>query len=179
MTTPVSLTEDQVFIAVRTVLLEFGLISALNTAVPIVQGQANRVPPPTDEDFVVFWPISRVRLGMNIDIWGAPFADMAVLQETEFTIQCDVHGPASGDNSQRIATLWRGQFAKSAFEALGLPISPLYTDDPRQMPFTNGEQQWENRWVIDLCLQADIAVTIPMQFADQLKATVTPVENFR
>ncbi len=177
LSTSISLTEDQIFIAVRTVLGVFGLTSALGTTIPILQGQNNRTPQPVEDDFVEIWPISRNRLGMNVDTWGPPWTEVSALQETEITIQCDVHGPASGDNAQRISTLWRDQFAVSAFENLGLAISPLYTSDPRQMPFTNGEQQWENRWVIDLCMQADIAVTTPMQFADQLHAAVTPVES--
>lgn len=177
MTTPISITEVQIFTAVRSVLGTFGLTSTLGTEVPIIQGQTNRVPQPAQQDFVEMWPIARVRLGMNIDNWGSPWAEISSVQETEITIQCDVHGPASGDNAQRISTLWRDQFAVSAFEDLGLPLSPLYTTDPRQMPFNNGEQQWENRWVIDLSLQADIAVATPMQFADQLEAATTPVET--
>lgn len=102
---------------------------------------------------------------------------ITALQETEVTIQADVHGPASADNAARIATLFRDQFGVSAFEAQGLALSPLYTSEPRQIPFDNGEQQVEERWVIDLCMQANVGITTTMQFADKLKATVTPVET--
>lgn len=173
-----SLTETQIFTAVRSVLGTFGLLPA-NPAQPvaIIRGQVNRVPEPSGQDFLVLWPIARERLGMNVDTWGDPWTEISSMQETEVTIQCDVHGPASADNAQRISTLWRDQFAVSAFEDLALPISPLYTTDPRQMAFDNGEQQVEDRWVIDLCMQADIAVTYPMQFADELEAATTPVET--
>jgi hypothetical protein len=60
---------------------------------------------------------------------------------------------------------------------MGFALTPLYTSEPRQLVFDNGEQQMEERWVIDLCMQADVAITTTMQFADQLAVTVTPVST--
>jgi hypothetical protein len=102
---------------------------------------------------------------------------VAALAETEVTIQADVHGPAGADNAARISTLWRDQFAFDAFYAQGVAVTPLYTSGPRQIPFDNGEQQVEERWVIDLCMQANIAVTVSQQFSDELSVTASPVES--
>jgi hypothetical protein len=99
------------------------------------------------------------------------------VQETELTMQADVHGPAAADNVARITTLWRDQFSVDAFQVANLAISPLYASEPRQIPFDNGEQQVEERWVIDLCMQANIGITTTQQFADELKATVQPVNT--
>ena len=96
---------------------------------------------------------------------------------TEITIQADVHGPSSADNATRIATLWRDYFGVVAFDALGFPGGPLYTTDPRQASFDNGEQQVEERWMVDLCLQANVGVATTMQFADTLKIATSPVET--
>ena len=41
------------------------------------------------------------------------------------------------------------------FEAAGAVATPLYTEDPRQMPFINGEQQYESRWVVSAVLELD------------------------
>lgn len=244
MSATVSLSQTAIFTALVAVLGTFGLTSSIaGQAVPIIQGQVNRVPEPNAQDFLVLWPIARDRIAMNIDTWqdtsvtgsiadnvltatavtngpaaagqtlyapgvtpgcqivrqlsGVPggagtyaltptapvsattiwCGTISALQETEITIQCDVHGPASADNAQRLSTLFRDQFGVSAFEALGVALSPLYTSEPRQIPFDNGEQQVEERWVVDLCMQADIAVTTTMQFADQFKAATTPVET--
>lgn len=101
----------------------------------------------------------------------------AAMQETDVMMQIDVHGPASADNVARISTLWRDQFAVSAFVGLGLTLSPLYASDPRQIPFEDGEQQTEERWTIDLSMQANVTITTTQQFADELIATLTPVET--
>lgn len=98
------------------------------------------------------------------------------LQPTESTIQLDVHGENSAGNAQTITTLFRDQYAVSAFAALDPSIQPLYADDPKQVPFWNGEQQAENRWVITARLQANITLQTPQDFADQLQPTLIDVE---
>jgi hypothetical protein len=97
-------------------------------------------------------------------------------QKTKVTVQLDVHGPASSDNAQTIATLLRDDFAVQAFAASGFDVSPLYASEPRQMPFVNGEQQVEERWVIDAVLQCNPVVAMPQQFADEVDVTVTNVD---
>ena len=241
----ISITETNVFTALKAVLLTFNLQTAAGAALPaaqIVKGQVNRVPEPSPTDFIVVWPLMRNRLATNIDTWldnsftgsitnnvldvtgitkgsvtvGLPLfgANIATgcqitaqlsgtaggigtysvtatpdllsealyageydaTQYTELVIQCDVHGPASGDNAQRISTLIRDWYGVQAFQNVSSGIVPLYTDDPRQMPFTNAEQQWEERWVVDIHLQVNIELTLSQQFADTLNLGVISVE---
>lgn len=88
-----------------------------------------------------------------------------VAQHTEMTVQVDAFGPASADNAQVIATLWRDEYACESLLLTDLPIQPLYCMDPRQLPFWGGENQTINRWSVDLTLQANITTTIPQSFA--------------
>jgi hypothetical protein len=60
-------------------------------------------------------------------------------QSTEVVIQLDIHGPNSADNTQVISTLFRDQYAVTQFSGSG--VTPLYADEPKQMPFINAEQQ--------------------------------------
>lgn len=91
-----------------------------------------------------------------------------VLQAVELRIQLDVHGPASGDSAQKLSTLLRDEFATSYFDSIELDLMTLYPGDPRQVPFITGEAQWEERWVLDVSLQANQVVQVPQQFADEL-----------
>lgn len=86
------------------------------------------------------------------------------LQATEWRIQLDVHGPASGDNAQTITTLFRSEYAVDFFAQSGFDMTPLYADDAKQMPFLNGEQQYEYRWVIDAFLEVNPVISTPQQF---------------
>lgn len=102
---------------------------------------------------------------------------MLLEQSTMVVIQLDVHGPAGADNAQVISTLVRDDFAVQRFaEIEGGVLSPLYADDPRQMPFTNENEQTENRWVIEAAFQANPVVGIPQQFADVVEVETVSVD---
>jgi hypothetical protein len=95
------------------------------------------------------------------------------LQPVDAVYQLDVHGPNSADNAQIVTTLLRDQYGVDAFAASGFDVIPLHADDPKQIPFINAEQQYENRWIVEAHLQANAVVQLPLQFADQV--VVTPV----
>lgn len=97
-----------------------------------------------------------------------------ITQPTEIVMQLDVHGPASTDNAQIISTLFRDAYACEYFDGTG--ISPLYAEDPRQIPFQNAESQYEDRWVVTLHMQVDPAVRIAQQFASALAIEVVNVD---
>lgn len=98
-----------------------------------------------------------------------------LLQPSEIVIQLDVHGPASADNTQTITTLFRDDYAVQQFLTSGFDVAPLYADDPRQAPFDNAESQYEDRWIIDAYLQANMIITVPMQFASIVAVTLVEV----
>lgn len=99
-----------------------------------------------------------------------------VTQAVEVTIQIDVHGPASAENAQAVTTLLRDGYAVDAFLALGDDVMTLHADDPKQVPFINGENQYETRWVIEAKLQANQVLSIPQQFAGALAVDIVEVE---
>lgn len=108
------------------------------------------------------------------------------LQPTEFKAQIDVHGPLAGDNAQRISTLFRDDYAVQFFNgasvggvALAGLIAPLYADDPKQIPFILASQQWEDRWVVEACLQIQSTVLdIPQQFAEQVEVGLIEIDTY-
>lgn len=99
-----------------------------------------------------------------------------VMEAAEIVFQLDVHGSTSGDNAQIIAALLRDPYAVEYFEASGFEVWPLYADDPRQMPFQNDQQQYENRWVIEAVLQANETVEIPQQYADEVDVGLVEID---
>ena len=161
-------TESQAMEALRAFLL-----GILTEGTEVVRGLDNRVPEPIGTDFVVITPILRERLSTNVstyrDGWPDAPSVREVLQPTRLTVQLDVHGPSGGDNVQVITTLFRDTYAADFFTASGADIAPLYTGEPRQMPFLNGEQQVESRWSVDCVLQMNARVTVPQDFTQSLE----------
>jgi hypothetical protein len=100
----------------------------------------------------------------------------SLLQPTKVTIQLDVHGPASGDNAAIITTTFRDDYAVQSFLSSGFDVQPLYADNAHQVPFLNGEQQIEERYVIDVVMQCNPIITVPQQFAAVLSIGLTNVD---
>lgn len=103
-----------------------------------------------------------------------------ILQPVALTVQCDFHSAdlnTSGDMVQTFTTLFRDPYGVDFMEPLG--VVPLYTSEPRQVPFINGEQQVESRWVVDAVMQVNELVTnLPHQFADELEIDVVDVGTY-
>lgn len=99
-----------------------------------------------------------------------------LLQPTRIVIQIDVHGPQSADNAQIISTLMRDDYAVRFFSRSSTAITPLYADDPRQMAFNNAAQQYEDRWIVEAHLQANIVADVPQEFADTATVGVIDVD---
>ena len=97
------------------------------------------------------------------------------MQPTEVTFQLDVHGPGSSDNAQIISTLFRDDYAVQQFLSSGFDVTPLFADDPTQVPFINAEDQFETRWIVEAHLQANQIVTLPQQYASQVNLGVVSV----
>lgn len=97
-------------------------------------------------------------------------------QPTMITMQLDVHGPNSSDNAQIISTALRDDYAVEFFVAANPLITPLYAEDPKQVPFENDQSQVEYRWIVEAQLQADQSVTVPQQFADAVTVDVIDVD---
>ncbi len=170
---PISPTESQILTALRSFLL-----AILPDGVECIRGQANKVPEPASPDFVVMTHVYRRRLATNVDTWDTTNADptsLAIGHATMSDIQLDVHGPNSTDNAQTITTLWRDDFGCSQID--NAIFQPLYASDGHQVPFVNGEGQYEDRWVVTVTLQATPVISTPMQFADTLSPNISSIGN--
>jgi hypothetical protein len=109
-------------------------------------------------------------------VTAVSYGGKASLQPMKVTVQLDIHGPASADNAQIISTLFRDEYGVTQFSTSGFDVVPLYADDPKQLPYLNGEQQIEERWSIDAVMQTNPVVTTPMQFMDAISVNVISVE---
>lgn len=99
------------------------------------------------------------------------------MQELQFGVQLDIHGPNSLDNSTIVSTLFRDAQAVDFFNALNPNITPLYSQDPAQIPFINAEDQYENRWIVIAEMQVNATVLVPQQFAGALNIELIEIDS--
>lgn len=170
MAVTLSLSDDAIMTVVRTFLL-----AVLPANVEVFQSQANRVAEPIGPNFVMMTQTSRGRLATTVQTWDETIDDPDTLDSaasTQITVQLDHHGPEGANYSQIISTLaWSDYGAINMDAAI---IQPLFATDGHQIPFVNGENQVENRWVQNLVLQATPIVSTPQDFAATLTATLIP-----
>lgn len=165
-----TITEDDVFTAIRAYLLAVGPVG-----LEVIQAQNNRVPEPASADFIVMTPTNRGRLATNVDTWDATDPNpvtITLAHNARFDLQLDIHGALGSDIAAVIATTFPDAFGCDMLRPAG--VAPLYASEGHQMPFVNGEQQYENRWTMTLSAQIKPAVSTPAQFAATLTTTVNP-----
>lgn len=159
------------------------LQATLPTGIAIVVGQDNRVPAPSTTDYIVMTPILRERLETNVTTYfdgqlvlpnqaGARYD----LMPAKVTVQIDVHGPSAADNVHVLQTLFRSEYAVALFKTFRFDVTPLYTSDPRQVPFLNESRQIEERYSIDAVLQCNPVVTTGQDFADTVGLGIISVD---
>lgn len=141
----------------------------------VIKGYPNRTAMPVGP-FVAITVISMTRLATNVDTWDqtnpAPTAQTSE-QSVRVVMQLDCYGPASGDQAAILSTLLRDEIACDAF----VNSQPLHADDPIRVPLANGEDQYEDRWLITANLQYNPTVSTPQQFAATLTADLISVDE--
>lgn len=159
-------------------ILRSFLLSILPSGVEVIIAQENRVPEPTADNFVLLTLLDRSRLGTNTTAWDQSMGgDPTVITDAEavsISMQLDFHGADSTDNAQVFAVLFRSAYAVDYMAATG--VSPDYCTDGHQMPFINGEDAWEDRWVLNAVMDCVIAINAPQQFANTLTVDVVSVD---
>ena len=169
MTYQISITEDNIFTAVRN-----WLITCLNGE--MVQGWTNRVSTPAG-DFVVMSGLVKEVLSSNTRLYEDPVDPEATgfqvnKQSVDYHIQLDVYGPSAGDSASILSAAFHSDRAYPFFAAQTPPgIAPLYMEDPKQSPIVTGEQQYDQRWTMVIHLQFKPAITDVQEFADELSVS--------
>src|SRR5574337_877886 len=158
----VSITESNVLTALRTFILSL-------VTCEVVQGLGNRsAMPPTD--FIAMTPLSMTIIETNVSTYSdAPGnGTQNVMRPTRLDVQIDCYGSTAFDRATIISTMLRSEYACNSFAASGFDVQPLYADDPKQLPFINGEDQYEQRFTFAAALQFNPVVTVPQDFATAL-----------
>lgn len=166
MTASISFTEAQVRAALRALLLD-----VLPGTIEVVKGQDNRVGVPKTSDFVTLTLQSRERLSTNRTVYASTVKN--VTQPTAIGFQVDVFGPNAGDNVEILMTVVRDGYAFDFFRDQGIDARITDLSEPRQLPWTTGEDQYETRWSIDLTVQANMVVGLSQSSATTV--AVTPI----
>ncbi|WP_445656828.1 phage neck terminator protein [Achromobacter sp. NCFB-sbj8-Ac1-l] len=171
MSIPVSVTEDALVEALGAFVQVI-----VGDLVAVVRGQQNRVPPPKGR-YVYLTPFLAPPLSQPRTTYAdVPDAGtMTLTRPTQWTVQVDCYGDSAQDMAVAVSIALRSSYGCDALKASG--AQPLYTGDPRQLPFITGEDQYLERWSVDAVLQFNPSITVPQQFADELHVDLVEVDT--
>lgn len=171
MSTPVSVTEDALVDALG------GFVQVIvGDQVEVVRGQQNRAPSPKGR-YVYITPVLAPALSLPrakyADVPGA--GTMTLTRPTQWNAQMDCYGDSAQDMALAISIALRSSYGCDALKASG--AQPLYTSEPRQLPFVTGEHQYLERWSFDAVLQFNPSIAVPQQFAASLHVNLVEVDT--
>lgn len=149
-TTGPTITEQDLYIAIESFILD------VIPNADVIQGIQNRTVMPK-APFILMTTLFNERLSTNHFEYDVGVKD--VIQPQKWTVQIDCYGELSNKWATLLTTLLRDEYSCSLFPE---NIQPLYTDDPKHMPITNGEQQYEKRWMITACFQVNPLMSISL-----------------
>ena len=173
MTYVPSVTEDQIMTTLVT-----WIMTAL--AGQVAQGWANRVATPTG-DFVIVSGLVKARLSQHershvTPVFPATVGSEVTQQTVDYHVQLDCYGQGASDNAFALSTAFASDRACDFFTAQLPGLAPLFCEDPRQLPITNGEQQYEDRWTIVAHLQCYTSISDAQESATSVSAGVINVD---
>lgn len=164
MSAVITPTQDDIFVLVRAFVLS--LIEC-----EVVQGLGNRVPTPLG-GYIALTATRITRLSTNVTTYDHA-TNRQVKMPTQYAIQIDCYGPLSSDWATTIAAMWRDPYG---CDQLAPNAQPLYCDDPSQIGLVDGEDEYEQRWMISAILQFNPVVTVSQEYADNLNLDVVSVD---
>lgn len=159
-------THDTLFIALRAFLLSF------ISGVEVVQGLGNGVPMP-EGPFIAITAANQRSLATNETTYDG-VDERTIKRSTEYSIQVDCYGPLSSDQATEIAMLWNDAYGVEFLLPYG--CQPLFNSEPTQSALVNGEENYEQRWMLTAVLQFNPVTTVAQEFADVLAVDIVSVD---
>lgn len=170
-----SITTAQLYTAVGNFLQTIvGVDPATSATVAVTSGQINRVSMPNSA-FINMWASDDDQLRTTIDTWDTTTQTQISEIGTKIKMRVDFYGPLSHDWMKAVVTFWRDVYGVTL---LAPTCAPLYYGKPVHATLIDGEEQYEDRWIVDLFLQYNPTFTAPQQSAvPPYKVTVVNVEQ--
>jgi hypothetical protein len=175
MTATLTPTEDQTFDAV------WAVVSSLfdpTLQQYVFKGFQNMTATPAGVSYVVIQSGVVVRQNQGARSYDPVNGLQLVERGTTYSYQVDCYGPAGPDYANIIAIAWRSPWACDAMGAQavdGPPLGqPLYADEPQQLNIVNGENMYEQRFMLKLYVDVNQVVALPQDFFTAVHTIVEP-----
>lgn len=156
-----------------TVVRKF-LLEVLPSGIEVIWLPENKVAPP-DGEFVGITPMAQQGMSAGVVRYTDGLRTDSRTQLLPF--QLDFYGPDSQNWANVVAILARTEKACEIFASYGAGILPVNAEDPKQLPFVNGEEQYEQRWMVTLVTAIEQSITTTQESATSLEIGLVEVDS--
>jgi hypothetical protein len=136
----------------------------------VIPAHDNRVPPP-GTPFIVVSHLARKAYELPSSTYDGVSTE-TLSMGLDYTYQIDCYGIPASDWALTLQTVFRSDQTAYFFEAWGLAngftIDPLYMDDAMHMAITNGEDQYEERWILKPHFCVVFSIATAQQFMNNV-----------
>jgi len=170
----ISITDEALLATVRAYLL-----AVLGSGWGVFVTQDNRVPMPNG-NFVMMTRMGSLLLATPTGKWVDPGTNPGTVESKTSArgrFQLDFYGEGAADAVHIVQALFRTRYTCDQLAGSGLEVQPLYAEDPKNTTMVNAEQQYQERWTLDAFIQFNPVVTVPLDFASALEATVVEIDT--
>jgi len=126
--------------------------------------------------YAVIQPGIAMRQNQGVRTYDAVNLLQNVERSTTYCYQVDCYGPLAADWANTFAIAWRSLWGCDNNPAPTV-FTPLYADEPVQLNFANGEQMYEQRFMIKLYAQVNTVVGLPQDFFTNVPPTTLIVAD--
>ena len=146
----------------------------------IIRGNQSREVLPTDNDYIVYTPITQKRIGTNIAILhaeGIEPTDNAPEQNSkllQIDLQVDCYGDkalAYAEGLETFAGSWR---CNDWLIQNGAGIRVLYASDPIDGTMIDDTRQYITRWIVTLSICLTVSNTDSIPWIEEVEVNVIP-----
>jgi hypothetical protein len=149
----------------------------------IIRGNQSREVLPTDNDYIVYTPITQKRIGTNIAILhaeeveptdNAPEQNSKLLQ---IDLQVDCYGDKSFAYAEGLETFAGSVRCNDWLIQNGAGIRVLYASDPIDGTMIDDTRQYITRWIVTLSICLTVSNTDSIPWIEEVEINVIPNEE--
>ena len=121
----------------------------------IVCGYNNKVPLPSDNNYIIFTVLTPIRYGTPVEV--TTNTGWTSHQDYRLMIQIDFYGDFAFDRANDIINISRTEFLCSFLKPYG--IQPIACDDAKNLTGISGEKEYVERWSVRMEIDYHDAVS--------------------
>lgn len=159
MAAELEVTHNDIYRDVRALLLDLFQLPSEN----VIRGYSNNVPLPNG-DFILMNIINETDLSTNGWFYLKEANKVEALQSVEVLLQIDFYGKESAKNARIFSNLWRDFYSSERLKV----CQPLYCNNPKYLPFTNEQNQYEERYMVEAYLTYIPVATYDQDYVDNV-----------